>query len=81
MNPLVWLIGALVGGGIGLAASLVRRPQGLVANALIGVLGGGIGAWLATVFGVAIEAKVTLAASAAGGAVVLVGLLWALRRN
>ena len=81
MSLLGWMIAVAVGVVLGLGASAIRRPLGIVANVLIAVLGGGIGAWLATVFGVAVEEMAALIAAAAGGAAVLVILLWSMRRG
>ena len=43
MNIIIWLV---VGGLIGWAAStLMRRPEGLVLNVVVGILGAAIGGW------------------------------------
>lgn len=80
MNPVVWLIGVIVGALLGEAGSALRRPWGVPANVVFGTLGGGIGAWLWAIFGLAPESKVGLAGAAAVGALALIVLLWSLKR-
>lgn len=80
MNPAIWLMGAAIGLALGLLASLVRRPWGLVANLALAGLGGGLGAWLGAVFGLPPEARAALAGAGAAGAAVFVALLWSLKR-
>ena len=44
MNIIVWLV---VGGLIGWAAStLMRRPEGILLNVVVGILGAVLGGWL-----------------------------------
>ena len=80
MSPIVWLIAVVVGAVIGGGLSALRRPHGVVVSLAMGVVGGGIGAWLAYVFGVAVESRIVLGAAAAVGALVLTALSWTLRR-
>jgi|GEM_PF-5236823 len=80
MNPIAWLIAIAAGAVLGLLAALVRRPHGFAASVLLGALGGGIGAWLAVIFGLPVENRVGLAVAAAAGAAVLVVLSFAMRR-
>jgi len=43
MNIIIWLV---VGGLIGWAAStLMRRPEGIVLNVVVGIIGAAIGGW------------------------------------
>lgn len=80
MNPAIWLIAVIVGAVLGGVGAFLRRPWGVPANLLFGILGGGIGAWLWSIFGSPPDSSDRLAISAAVGAVGALALLWSLKR-
>lgn len=78
MNILLFL---LVGGIIGWLASLfmgTAGQQGLIANIVVGILGSGLGGYLAPRLGIHPESPAGLWAVAIGGAVLLIAILRAL---
>jgi uncharacterized membrane protein YeaQ/YmgE (transglycosylase-associated protein family) len=74
MNLLIMLI---VGGIIGWLASMVMKTNaqmGMIANVVVGIVGAGIGGWLAPMLGIAAEGIGTWLVSILG-AVILIGIL------
>ena len=74
MNLLVMLI---VGGIVGWLASIVMKTNaqmGMIANIVVGIVGAGIGGWLAPMLGIAAEGIGTWIVSVVG-AMILIGLL------
>lgn len=84
MNIIIWL---LVGGVIGWAAStLMRRPEGLLLNVVVGIVGAALGGWfLSPLVGVSTINQNNF--SAPGllvsllGAVILLGILNLVQRR
>ncbi|HKW01407.1 MAG TPA: GlsB/YeaQ/YmgE family stress response membrane protein [Vicinamibacterales bacterium] len=77
MNLLIMLI---VGGIIGWLASMVMKTNaqmGMIANVVVGIVGAGIGGWLAPMLGIGAEGIGTWLV-AIGGAVILIAILKAL---
>lgn len=74
MNLLLMLI---VGGVVGWLASMVMKTNaqmGMIANVVVGVVGAGIGGWLAPMLGIAAEGIGVWIVSIAG-AMLLIGIL------
>ncbi len=74
MNLLLQLI---VGGIVGWLASIVMKTNaqmGMIANVVVGIVGAGIGGWLAPMLGIAAEGIGTWIVSVVG-AMILIGLL------
>ncbi|MEM8883377.1 MAG: GlsB/YeaQ/YmgE family stress response membrane protein [Planctomycetota bacterium] len=68
----------IVGGVIGWLASLIMGTdgqQGLIANIVVGILGCGLGGWLAPKLGIKAEKPAAAWAVAIGGAVLLIVIL------
>ena len=77
MNLLVMLI---VGGIIGWLASIIMKTNaqmGMIANVVVGIVGAGIGGWLAPMLGIGAEGIGTWVVAILG-AVILIGILKAL---
>lgn len=77
MDLIIWLV---IGGVIGWVASLVMKTDaqmGIVANVIVGVVGAGLGGWLARVLGIATSGLLTYLVAIAG-AVILIAILRAL---
>ena len=72
------LLGMLIVGGIvGWLASIVMKTNaqmGMIANIVVGIVGAGIGGWLAPMLGIAAEGIGTWIVSVVG-AMILIGLL------
>jgi uncharacterized membrane protein YeaQ/YmgE (transglycosylase-associated protein family) len=74
MNLLLMLI---VGGVVGWLASIVMKTNaqmGMIANIVVGIVGAGIGGWLAPMLGIAAEGIGTWVVAILG-AMVLIGIL------
>jgi len=68
----------VVGGLIGWIASVLMgtdQSQGILGNIVVGILGSGLGGWLAPKLGVKAEKPAALWAIAIGGAVLLIAIL------
>ena len=68
----------IVGGVIGWVASLVMKTggqMGIVANIIVGIIGSGLGFWLAGILGVTASGNVLAWIIAIIGAVILIGIL------
>jgi uncharacterized membrane protein YeaQ/YmgE (transglycosylase-associated protein family) len=78
MNLILMLI---VGGVIGWLASIVMKTNaqmGLVANVIVGVLGAGLGSWLAGVLGIGASGTAMSWIVGIAGAAILIWILKAL---
>ena len=74
MNLLLQLI---VGGVVGWLASIVMKTNaqmGMIANVVVGIVGAGIGGWLAPMLGIAAEGIGTWVVEFLG-AMILIGIL------
>jgi len=74
MNLLLMLI---VGGIVGWLASIVMKTNaqmGMIANVIVGIIGAGIGGWLAPMLGIAAEGIGVWIVSIVG-AMILIGIL------
>jgi len=74
MNLLLMLI---VGGIVGWLASIVMKTNaqmGMIANIIVGIIGAGIGGWLAPMLGIAAEGIGVWIVSIVG-AMILIGIL------
>lgn len=74
MNLLLMLI---VGGIVGWLASIVMKTNaqmGMIANVIVGIIGAGIGGWLAPMLGIAAEGIGVWIVSILG-AMILIGIL------
>lgn len=74
MNLLLMLI---VGGIVGWLASIVMKTNaqmGMIANVIVGIIGAGIGGWLAPMLGIATEGIGVWIVSILG-AMILIGIL------
>lgn len=72
------LIAIVVGGVIGWLASLVMKTNaqmGLIGNVIVGIIGSGLGYWLAPKLGISAAGDVVSWLVAIGGAVLLILLL------
>ena len=72
------LIALLVGAVIGWLASLIMKTDaqmGLIANVIVGILGSGLGYWLAPKIGISTAGSVMSWVVAVGGAVLLILIL------
>jgi len=84
MNIIIWLV---VGGLVGWAAStLMRRPEGIVLNVVIGIVGAVLGGWLLSpLVGVSTinQGNLSLASLLVSllGAVILLGIVNLMRRG
>jgi len=75
-----WIVFLIVGGLVGWLASLVMKTNdqmGCIANVVVGVVGSGLGYWIAGQLGLAPTGVVRFAV-AVGGAALLIFLLRAL---
>lgn len=75
MDLIIFLV---IGGVIGWVGSLVmgtNAQMGLVANILVGIVGSGLGGWLAPKLGISAGSGVLHYAVAVGGAVLLIVIL------
>jgi uncharacterized membrane protein YeaQ/YmgE (transglycosylase-associated protein family) len=74
MDLIIWLI---IGGVIGWLASLVMKTNaqmGLIANVIVGIVGAGLGGWIAGLLGIATSGVGTYIV-AVGGAALLIAIL------
>jgi len=84
MNIIIWLV---IGGLVGWAAStLMRRPEGIVLNVVIGIVGAVLGGWLLSpLVGVSTinQGNLSLASLLVSllGAVILLGIVNLMRRG
>ena len=77
MDLIIWLV---IGGVIGWLASLIMKTDaqmGLIANVIVGIVGAGLGGWLAGMLGIATAGAMTYVVAVIG-AVVLIAILRAL---
>lgn len=77
MDWMALLIAIVIGGVIGWLASLLMKTdaqQGIIANVIVGIVGSGIGHWLAPKLGIAGGSVVQWLVSI-GGAVLLIFVL------
>ena len=68
----------IIGGVIGWVASLIMGTdgqQGIIANIVVGILGCGLGGWLAPKLGIKAEKTAAVWAVGIGGAVLLIVIL------
>ena len=79
MNILIWLISGIIAGW--LAGVIVKgRGFGIIGDFIIGLIGGVIGGWLAGLLGLSTSGWLGQVLVAAGGGVVLVLIIRAIRR-
>lgn len=72
MDVIIWLV---IGGVIGWLASLVMKTDaqmGIVANVIVGIIGAGLGGWLAGQLGIAASGAMTYVVAVAGAALLIV---------
>lgn len=72
------IISLIIGGLIGWLASIVMKTNaqmGAIANVLVGVVGSGLGAWIAGLLGIAPVGGILSFAVSLGGAVLLIAIL------
>ena len=72
------LIAIVVGGVVGWLASMVMKTNaqmGLIANVVVGIVGSGLGHWLAPMIGIAEGGSVVQWLVSIGGAVLLILIL------
>ena len=72
------IISLIVGGIVGWLASIMMKTNaqmGAVANVLVGVVGSGLGAWIAGLLGVAPVGGIVNFAISLGGAALLIAIL------
>ncbi len=77
MDWMTLLIAIVIGGVIGWLASLIMKTdaqQGVIANVIVGIVGSGLGHWLAPKLGIA-GGSVVQWLVAIGGAVLLIFIL------
>ena len=73
-----WIITLVVGGIIGWLASLLMKTNaqmGIIANVIVGIIGSGIGFWLAGVLGLAAYGSIVRWLVAVVGAALLIWIL------
>jgi uncharacterized membrane protein YeaQ/YmgE (transglycosylase-associated protein family) len=73
-----WIVTIVAGGIIGWLASLIMRTNkqmGILANVIVGIVGSGLGFWLAGLLGLAAYGTVARWAVAVAGAALLIFLL------
>ena len=75
MNFLVWIIFGALAGWIASIVMGKNRQMGAIANVLVGVVGSGLGAWIAGLLGIAPVGGILSFAVSLGGAVLLIALL------
>jgi len=76
-----WIVSLIIGGIVGWLASIVMKTNaqmGIIANVLVGIVGGLLGAWLAGVLGIAPNGGIMQFVVALVGAIVLILILQAL---
>jgi uncharacterized membrane protein YeaQ/YmgE (transglycosylase-associated protein family) len=76
-----WIGSLIIGGIVGWLASIIMKTNaqmGIIANVLVGIVGGLLGAWLANVLGLAPNGGIMQFVVALIGAVVLILILQAL---
>ncbi len=72
------LIAIVIGGIIGWLASLVMKTDaqmGIIANVIVGIIGAGLGHWLAPMLGLGAAGSVVQWLISIGGAILLILLL------
>jgi uncharacterized membrane protein YeaQ/YmgE (transglycosylase-associated protein family) len=77
MDLIIWLV---IGGVIGWLASLIMKTDaqmGMIANVIVGIVGAGLGGWLAGILGIATSGVMTYVVAVVGAAV-LIAILRAL---
>jgi uncharacterized membrane protein YeaQ/YmgE (transglycosylase-associated protein family) len=77
MDLIIWLV---IGGVIGWLASIVMKTNaqmGMIANVIVGIVGAGLGGWLAGVLGIAVGGAMSYVIAVAGAAI-LIAILRAL---
>jgi uncharacterized membrane protein YeaQ/YmgE (transglycosylase-associated protein family) len=73
-----WIISLVVGGIVGWLASIIMKTNaqmGLIANVLVGVVGGALGFWIAGLLGIAATGGVVRFLVALLGAALLIFIL------
>jgi uncharacterized membrane protein YeaQ/YmgE (transglycosylase-associated protein family) len=73
-----WIISLIIGGIVGWLASIIMKTNaqmGLIANILVGVVGGALGFWIAGLLGVAATGGIVRFLVALVGAVLLIFIL------
>jgi len=73
-----WLISIVIGGIIGWVASILMKTNaqmGLLANIIVGIVGSGLGSWLAGMLGIAPPGAILNYAIAVAGAALLIFIL------
>ncbi len=73
-----WIVSLIIGGIVGWLASIIMKTNaqmGLIANVLVGIVGGLLGAWIAGVVGIAPEGGLMRFVIALAGAVLLIFIL------
>ena len=73
-----WIISLIIGGIVGWLASIIMKTNaqmGLIANILVGVVGGALGFWIAGLVGIAATGGVVRFLVALVGAVLLIFIL------
>ena len=75
------IISLIVGGVIGWLASIIMKTNaqmGIIANVIVGIVGSGLGAWLAGALGIAPQGGVLQVLVGVAGAAILIFILRAL---
>ena len=73
-----WIISLIIGGIVGWLASIIMKTNaqmGLIANVLVGVVGGALGFWIAGLVGIAATGGVVRFLVALVGAALLIFIL------
>jgi uncharacterized membrane protein YeaQ/YmgE (transglycosylase-associated protein family) len=73
-----WIISLVIGGIVGWLASIIMKTNaqmGLIANVLVGVVGGALGFWIAGLVGIAATGGVVRFLVALVGAALLIFIL------
>jgi uncharacterized membrane protein YeaQ/YmgE (transglycosylase-associated protein family) len=73
-----WIVSLIIGGIVGWLASIIMKTNaqmGLIANVLVGIVGGALGFWIAGLLGIAATGSIARFLVALVGAVVLIFIL------
>jgi uncharacterized membrane protein YeaQ/YmgE (transglycosylase-associated protein family) len=73
-----WIVTIVIGGIVGWLGSIVMKTNaqmGLIANVIVGIIGSGLGFWLAGALGLAASGPIASWAVAVAGAAVLIFIL------
>jgi uncharacterized membrane protein YeaQ/YmgE (transglycosylase-associated protein family) len=73
-----WIVSLIIGGIVGWLASIIMKTNaqmGLIANILVGVVGGALGFWIAGLLGIAATGSIARFLVALVGAALLIFIL------